>query len=280
MQVLLGTFLISTIALVVSCQPGYIDPTPTPHDPTARPPTTTPEPKRTAVVLLDDYQPRPPQGDRVWPYNRLGGDRGKIDPPKPNQGAVKWGSGEAKAEITKGNETWVGVWTAFSHPVSESLPLDFSEIFPDPIDDQFQGKVTALRVSVRDGQGDFQVELQAPDRSFLWKGSASLNHSKQELEFSLPPLEEVRNLSWIVKGRTGDFVVIERVELVVELPQLEPADQAFLESFAMLLDNFDHASGLTRDRINFPSGDFDNVSASTGGLKSPSSIMSALRLER
>ena len=33
------------------------------------------------TLLVDDFAPQPRQGASVWPHNRLGGDRGRIEGP-------------------------------------------------------------------------------------------------------------------------------------------------------------------------------------------------------
>ena len=89
-----------------------------------------------------------------------------------------------------------------------------------------------------------------------------LSGGPQDVQFDLPLLGEIRNLNWLVKGNAGDYVVVKKVELTVDIASLSTAKQAFLWSYAMLLANFNASTGLTRDRANFPAGAFDNISAS------------------
>jgi hypothetical protein len=227
---------------------------------------------QTVKVLIDDFTPQPLQGDQFWSYNRLEGDRGQIDGwwdpicgcAHPGGGHLSWGRGIVTATITQtqGTEAWVGVFTSLNHPIRENIPLNFSAIFPSQILPQYQGRVTELLVLIRDGHGTFCAELQAPNLSFPWRECLSLAGGQQNLQFSLPTLGEIRNLNWIVKGHLGDYAVVDQVSLVVEVPQLSAPERAFLSSYAMLLSNWIPATGLTRDRANFPAGDFDNVSAS------------------
>jgi hypothetical protein len=220
-------------------------------------------------VLVDDFAPQPLQGDQFWFYNRLGGDRGQIS--GPGSGVVDWGEGVVTATITEGTDTWIGVWTSLNHPIAENVGLDFSAILPSQILPDYQGSVTGVRFRVLDGQGTFQAEVQAPDLSLPWSGSVPLSGGQQDIPFDLPALGEARNLNWLVIGGSGDFVEVDRVELIVEVPALVTQERAFLWSYAMLLSNWDPASGLTRDRANSPAGDFDNVSAS--GLQAAAAAM-------
>jgi hypothetical protein len=144
-------------------------------------------------------------------------------------------------------------------------------IFPSQISPQYQGRVTGLKFGILDGEGTFQVELQDPAGVIIPVGSAPLSGDQQTVQFELPVLEAIQNLNWVVKGNSGNFVVVDQVELIVELPQLDVGQRAFLWSYAMLLSNWNSTSGLTRDRANFPEGDFDNVSAS--GLQAAAAVM-------
>lgn len=222
-----------------------------------------------AVVLVDDFAPQPLQGDQFWFYNRLGGDRGQID--GPGSGSIVWGKGKVTATITGGTNTWIGIWTSLNHLIRESIPLNFSSIFPPQILPQYQGRVIGLRIDILDGKGTFQGELQAPSGSFLWRGSVPLSGGPQNVQFNLPPLGEIRNLNWIIIGNAGKFVEVDKVGLTVEVPSLSTATQAFLWSYAMLLANFNASTGLTRDRANFAADEFDNISAS--GMQAAAAVM-------
>jgi hypothetical protein len=237
--------------------------------------------RRSVTILVDDFAPQPVQGEPYWISNRLGGTRGQVDGwwdpycscAYAGGGSVVWGQGMVTATITQtqGTEAWVGSWSSLNHSITEDIPLDFAGIFPSQILPQYQGNVTALRIYVLDGQGTFQVDLQAPDLSFPWQRGVMLSGGERLLHFDLPSLGSIRNLNWIIKGHAGDFVVVDRVELIVELPWLATAQEAFLWSYAMLLSNWDPVSGLTRDRSAWEAGAFDNVSAS--GMQAAAAAM-------
>src|SRR5262249_54930521 len=137
--------------------------------------------QQTAILLLDDFVPQPLQGEQFWFYNRLGGDRGQIDPGGSGTRTVEWGKGYVKATIIAGTNTFIGIFTAFNHPIRERIPLNFSAIFPSQIMAQYQGRVTSLRIQIADGKGTFQAELQTPDLSFPWRGSVTLRGGPQNL---------------------------------------------------------------------------------------------------
>ena len=139
------------------------------------------------------------------------------------------------------------------------------------IDPVFQGSVTTVLLHVGDGRGTLRVELQAPDNRFVWARDVPLTGGPQDITLPVTGVGEVRNLNCVVIGSAGDFVRLERVEICVVLPAMAIERRAFLWSYAMLLDNLDRATGLTRDRGNFLAGDFDNVSAT--GLAAAATVM-------
>jgi len=233
--------------------------------------------QQTAIFLVDDFAPQPEQGKSFWSHNRLGGDRGPIgDESPPTNTKVYWGKGVVTATIT-GTSTGVGVWTALNHPIAEHNTIDFSAIFPPQIKTGFQGRVTGLGVKVVTGTGSFQVEFKGYDASLsqettLWSQSMPLVGRPQNLSFDLPPtITEVQNINWLVTGSVGDLVVVDRVVLTATLPQLATEQQAFLWSYAMLLNNWDQDSGLTRDHAYYATNKFDNISAS--GMQAAAAVM-------
>jgi hypothetical protein len=220
-------------------------------------------------VLVDDFVPRPLQGDAVWFYTRIGTDRGQID--VPGTGSTTWGDGHVDIQITNGATTFRGVFFALKHLIRENRALDFRAIFPPAIEPAYQGAVTAIRLRVADGRGTLRVELQAPDGRFVWSRDVTLTGGAQEILLPVAGVDAIRNLNCVVIGRSGDFVRLVRVELVVDLPDMLTPRRAFLWSYAMLLDNFEPTTGLTRDRSNFPMGDFENVSAT--GMTAAATVM-------
>ncbi|MCB0168877.1 MAG: hypothetical protein KDI79_31910, partial [Anaerolineae bacterium] len=212
-----------------------------------------------------------------WFHNRLGGDRGAIE--GPGSGNVIFGEGMVTAQINSGTDSLRGVWTALNHPIRDCSSLDFTAIFPPQIKPEFQGRVTGLRVHIHDGQGQFQVILQngesshCPPQVTKWtSATVALTGGAQELFLSLPlDLGEIGHLNWQVMGNAGNFVVVDRVELIVEIPQFDLPHRAFLWSYAMLLANWDSDSGFTRDSAYFTANEFDNVSAS--GMQAAAAVM-------
>lgn len=217
-------------------------------------------------AVIDDFEPQPRAPDTYSPYNRVGGTRGPIN---ESAGTLVWGVGHVTATLATSG--FIGLYTSFSHPIAENFALDFGAVLPPQILARFQPQATEVIVRVQDGHGTLQVDLQAPDGAFVWSGSVPLTGGPQQIVLGLPPLGRVRNLNWIVSGVAGDFVVMDDVALMLEVPLAGSASAPALWSEAMLLSNWSASSGLTRDRAQFPPGAFDNVSAS--GLQAAAAVM-------
>jgi hypothetical protein len=149
-------------------------------------------------------------------------------------------------------------------------------IFPPQIKPEYQGRMTGIRTHIQDGRGTFVIQLKAvepcPNEIVKWDTSVTLSAGPQILEFTFPDtLKEIQLLNWMVTGNAGDFAVVEKIELLAELPALALPQRAFFWSYAMLLANWDPVSGLTRDRGSFKANDFDNVSAS--GVQTAAAVM-------
>ncbi len=232
------------------------------------------------AILVDDFKPQPKRGEAWWQQgNRLGGNRGQIDGPPSGKGRVVWEKGFARAAIDSGVSTYVGVFSSLNHPDYDCKPLNFSAIFPPQILSQYQGRITALRIQIRNGKGRFKIELRAQpvcstQQITKWDTTVTLQGGQQTVECALPDtLRQILVLNWIVIGDAGDFVEAERVELIANLPALELPQRAFLWSYSMLLANWNPASGLTRDHAYFAAGFFDNVSA--GAMLSAATVMAS-----
>ena len=228
------------------------------------------------TILIDDFAPQPLPGQTFWPHNRLGGDRGRID--GPGSGDVVWGRGRVTVTINSGTNTSFGVWMSLNHPIRDHAALDFAAIFPPAISTLYQGQITALQLHILDGAGALEVEWHAQDpvtpgqEIVKWQASAALTGGPQQLQFTLPStLGEVQNLNWLIRGNAGDFIVVDRVTLSATVPLLTTPERAFLWSYAMLLDNWSPATGLTRDHAYWGAGEFDNVSAS--GMQAAAAVL-------
>lgn len=230
---------------------------------TSPPPTPTvgleSGPQDTFTVLVDDFFQQPIQGDQFWRFNRLGGDREEVG--AGDAAFVVWGEGTVSVRILGGQLTSVGFRESLIHSLQEKIPLNASAVFPSQIKSEFQGRVTGLVLRVLDGRGELKIELQSPGSQPAWTQTVSLNGGPQALKFDLHQLQEIASLDTILIGTEGDFVIVDRIELLVEMPHLPIEHRAFLISYANLLANLDMSTGLTRDRSNWPRGDFDNVSA-------------------
>lgn len=234
----------------------------------------------TIPVLVDDFVPQPLQGDPRWVQNRLGGTRGDVvgywdgSNARSGGGTVQWGRGVVTATITtNAGEAWTGAWTSLNHPLAEHLGLDFAAPLPAQIHSWYQPAVRSARVHVRAGRGRLRLELQAPDGTFVATSEQVLTGGEQTVVVTPTGPAAVANVNWTVIGRAGDWVAVDRVELVVDVPYMCSAGRGLLWSYGMLLANWNPATGLTRDRAGWEAGAYDNVAAS--GLQAAAAVFAA-----
>ena len=69
-------------------------------EPTSIPTPTKSSPQHQITILLDDFRPQPYPGETVYPFNRLGGERGAV-----NNSVLYWGTGHATSAIAAG-QSW------------------------------------------------------------------------------------------------------------------------------------------------------------------------------
>ena len=230
--------------------------------------TSTLPPKDTVTILVDDFTPQPYQGDTIYFYNRLEGDRGAL-----NSSNVSWDMGTVKATITPGN-IWGGLWMSLNHPIREQQSIDFSAVLPSPILPEYQSQVTGIHILIADGTPlrRFRAELKDSNNNLVWSHEISLQGGPQAIAESLPALREVAQLVLVLdESVDGDFVVIDNISLTATMPFTDTATAAFVWSYAMLLDNWDPDSGLVRDKAKDARGEFDAVQA-TGSLAAATAL--------
>jgi hypothetical protein len=293
---MLKRFLFATfiLLLLVGCGPQTPAlPTPDPclalhtiGSPLCRPPTSLPvaappraelsqtesssastQPEHTVTILVDDFTPQPYQGDTVYYYNRLEGDRGAL-----NGSAVAWGDGQATVTLA-GGQVWGGLWMSLNHPIREGQSINFSAILPAPILPQYQGRITEITISVGGGTPTktFRAELKDNANNFQWTHEMILSGERQTMRVDLPPLQDISQLVLVLDhAAAGDFVVLDDVSLTAMTPVTDTATAAFVWSYGMLLNNWNPATGLVRDKARDASGEFDAIQ--TGSLAAATAL--------
>ena len=252
------------IVVVSSCN------TPTPDIPApAEPPIATGEPSssRTVHILVDDFKPQPYQGNSVYFYNRLEGDRGAI-----NDAIVEWGNGQVKTTISGGN-SWGGVWMSLNHPIREALPINFSAILPSQILPEYQSRMVGITVQITSGTPGRIFKLELKNGSDLgWKEEIILDGGAQTLNLDLPALGNINHLVWVLDhADPGDYVILERVSFTATSQITDTSTAAFAWSYGMLMHNWNPATGLVRDKARDASGEFDAIQAA-GSLAAATAV--------
>ncbi len=224
-------------------------------------------------ILVDDFKPQRYQGDAIYYYNRLEGDRGAL-----NDSVMEWGDGQVTMIITQG-KTWGGEWMSLNHPIREGLGIDFSAILPAQIQGDYQCQITGITVVVAKGtQGrTFRLELK-DGNNLLWKQEVKLTGREQALSFKLPALGNITQLVWVLdNAASGDSVVLKSISFQAQTRISDTATKSFVWSYAMLLDNWNPATGLARDKAKDASGEMDAIQA-TGSLAAATALAEHLRI--
>ena len=153
---------------------------------------------------------------------------------------------------------------SLNHPFREGLGIDFSAILPAQIKADFQRQVNGLHVEIVEGtpRGVLRLELKDGDE-LRWKKEVTLEGGVQVLDFKLPSLGRINQLVWVLdRASPGDFVTLKKISLSATNPITDPATAGFVWSYAMLLNNWNPASGLVRDKAKDASGEMDAIQAS------------------
>ncbi|MEJ2748118.1 MAG: hypothetical protein P8183_09460, partial [Anaerolineae bacterium] len=91
-------------------------------------------------------------------------------------------------------------------------------------------------------------------------------------------ITDTTNLNFILEpASAGDYIVIDKVTFTATNPISDGALASFVWSYGMLLNNFDPATGLVRDRSNYASGEFEAIQTA-GGLAAATAVAHQLNI--
>lgn len=230
-----------------------------------------PSANRSINILLDDFSPQPYQGESVYFFNRAEGDRGAI-----NNSIIDWRHGQVKTTVSSGN-SWGGVWMSLNHPIREGLSVDFSAILPLQILPAYRSRITGITVGIARGSPNRTFKLELKDGSELrWKKEITLDGGQQVVSFDLPALGNINQFVWVLDhASVGEYVVLESVSFAATTQITDTATAAFVWSYGMLLNNWNPATGLVRDKAKDASGEFDAIQA-TGSLAAATAVAEQL----
>ena len=239
--------------------------------PISHPATTPVSTDRSVSILVDDFSPQPYQGESVYFFNRLEGDRGAI-----NNSILARGNGQVKTTISQEN-SWGGVWMSLNHPIREGLPINFSAILPAQIVPAYQSQITALTVRILNGTPGRTFKLELKNGNELsWTAEIMLKGEEQTLSLDLPTLRNINQLVWILDhANPGDFVILDSISFIATTQVTDTATAAFVWSYGMLLNNWNPDTGLVRDKAKDASGEFDAIQA-TGSLAAATAVAEQL----
>lgn len=222
---------------------------------------------RSIKILLDDFGPQPYQGESVYFFNRLEGDRGAI-----NDSNVEWGNGQMTMKVAPG-KSWGGVWMSLNHPIREGQSINLSAILPEQILPAYQGRITSITVVIARGTPSRTFRLELKNGNELrWESESALSGGPQTINYELPPLANINQLVWVLDhASAGDYVALTSVSFTANIQFTDAPTAAFVWSYGMLLNNWNPTTGLVRDKAKDASGEFDAIQA-TGSLRSRAQV--------
>ena len=237
--------------------------------------------------MVDDHtRPLPGQPPAGWYYNSVGGDRGLLldmnsDPEGCNeysQASSSTYKAVCKRLIGSAQWTYAGMWYALCHPISNRISYAPAALFPAAIKPAYQPQLVGMEAVVNSIQSPavrddlaFTLQVKGFDganevvRTYCsWSGTELAGDYPKTFSFTFDPgmLGQVSLVTWLLDHTLpGDSIEVDRVRLLVEMPEMSRRDEAFVTSLAMLLDNYDATTGMVGDRSCFPASDFENVTA-------------------
>lgn len=166
---------------------------------------------------------------------------------------------------------------SLNHPIREGLPIDSSAILPQQILPAYQSQITGITVRIVRGTPKRTLKLEIKDGNVLrWGKEITLTGESQYVSFELPPLGNINHFVWVLdQASASDYVILENVSFTTTTRITDTATAAFVWSYAMLLNNWNPATGLVRDKAKDTSGEFDAIQA-TGSLAAATAVAEQL----
>ncbi len=188
-----------------------------------------------------------------WYYARIGTDRGTMGPAVSPPTFVQTAD---RLRVESPAASWGGVWTSLRHravdvdAADDTLELD--RLLGPHVRDADQVRLTAIELAVADGTGALKLELKGVAQGEDCSDTFSLPGGATTIVWTLPSKcpDRVKVLNWLVDG--AGFAEVDEVGLRVAAPAYPVMEAVFLYSYAHLDQCHDPASGLVRDRAEWP----------------------------
>ena len=249
--------------------PALVPPSISSPTPTRRPTPT--RASRPISIIMDDFSPQSYQGQAIYFFNRLEGDRGAV-----NNSVMTWGRGQVTTTVAAG-QTWGGGWVSLNHPMREGLPINFSAVLPAQILPAYQSQITGITARIVRGTPGREFRLELKDHgAFRWTNELIQNGGERVVSVKLPALDNVNELVWVLdRAAPGDDVVLDDISFTATTQITDTATAAFVWSYGQLLNNWNPNTGLVRDKAKDATGEFDAIQT-TGSLAAATAIAAQL----
>lgn len=183
------------------------------------------------------------------------------------------GDGTLHVITTRGpcGTSWEGRWISLSGTAAdENLTVDCTDPMPTKIAEEHRLRVVAVRIRVK-GTGQFKLEIKRPEghaEPIAHTSFHTVDTTEYEDQYSALPadigLPECKLLNIVVESVPLESdLYFDQIDFVCDVPEAvfeDPLLYGTLTAYCQILRGFD-PSGVTRDHINWPAGDFDSVPA-------------------
>lgn len=212
----------------------------------------------------------------AWQFDDIGGTRGSFGT------ANFWQADDSSygCQINQ-NNGYLGWWYAIGHSSHDKPSYNPLALFHPAIRAAYQPRLVGLDMVAKalvSPAGRTDLKLRAELKGFTpagaevlrtsyeWTGRTALTNGPFPKKFSwdINPvsLGSIGVIAWVLdNGMAGDRIDIDSVELRVDMPDLPLPREAFLVSLAMLLNNYDAASGMVSDGSYWRKNQMENVTA-------------------
>ena len=209
------------------------------------------QPQIASWVLVDDFAGKDAPPERLWYYSRIGTDRGAMG---DGVYTVKLGGGSAEFNVSNG---WAGVWISLIHNAKTRDELDPRRLLGPYVLSKYQPRITGVKVHLLSGSGRIKIELKNQAGDLVALEDYLLARGQRTIEFDVNPVRRVKFLNIVLDG--FGRLVMDKIWLKVEASYGNAFEAAFLYTYGHLLQCYDPASSLVRDRSNWPVEDFSSV---------------------
>lgn len=201
-------------------------------------------------VVIDDFEGTSVPG-RSWFYTRIGSDLGAM-----------WGGngqatlGDGIADLSANDNGWAGVWLHTYHIATPNLMMNTHRVLGPYIESAYQSKIETIKVAIKDGQGDFKIEVIDGDGAIKYSQTFILDGGTNTLELDITNggiAFDIKQIN-LISGIANSWAKVDELGVVIQSPALTTEEAVFLYSYAHMSHQYDGDLGLIGERASWEVG--------------------------